>query len=422
MIRHQISLRGRYDRHATWVLSGTIVRIATKMGYHRDGELPNLNPFETEMRRRIWWQILLQDTQSALVSGLNHSLAQGVFDTKPPRNLNDADLFPGSQEPVPSRDGPTEMAFALVTSRLTQFMVSEETRQGFEQAVLSQGTGAQDSFASDSGLLEKHRAFARELDRDLQEIERKYVDESAGDPHRAALSLRPMVTTKLQEVLVPMQEQPEWGTEIFGPKDNFFKMILVNNERTADTFAVFVDLGFGWLVTQHFQLDLFAVLTGQLVQHPTGSLSDRGWSVIARTYEAQPGLSDMSVRHYAAQAQFTMKAWKAREQAFAACGRTIETPAFIQSLRDALPSHDSRSSSGVSPTPPSTTQSQQPTQAELDQLFGGYLDFSTLNWDAWGGVMPNNGNANATQNHNNPASGSLFGGYGPGGMGNMQGM
>jgi hypothetical protein len=269
----QLSLQGRYDRHAAWVLSGTIVRIAQKMGYHRDGELLKLTPFETEMRRRIWWQILMQDTKLAIVSGLSHNFVQDVFDTKTPQNLNDANLFPESTEPVQPRDGPTEMAFILIMTRLTTFMVSECSRMGFESALLNQGSGAP---GSDPAMLEKYRAIARELETDLREIERRYIDASAGGIHSAALTVRPMISQKLQEMLTPMNEQPEWGTEIFGRKDNLFKIVLMNNEHNTDAYERMSEHGFLWFVKLHFQLDVFAVLTGQLCQRPTGSLSDRG--------------------------------------------------------------------------------------------------------------------------------------------------
>lgn len=70
------------------------MRVAQKMGYHRDGELLGLSPFETEMRRRIWWQIIMQDAKNAMVSGLSHALLPLHWDTKSPQNVNDADLFP----------------------------------------------------------------------------------------------------------------------------------------------------------------------------------------------------------------------------------------------------------------------------------------------------------------------------------------
>lgn len=393
------------------------MRIAQKMGYHRDGELLQLSPFETEMRRRIWWQIILHDTKLAIVSGLSHNFLQDVFDTKVPRNLNDADLFPGSTEPVSSREGPTEMAFVLISNRLAQFMVSERTRMGFEAALLGQSRpGDQGEPQVDGALLEKYRGIAKELDEDLREIERKYCDPSAGGAHSAALVIRPMIGTKLQEMLVPMKQQPEWGTEIFGPKDNLFKIVLMNNEHNTDAYERMAQHGFLWFVKMHFQLDVFAVLTGQLVKRPTGSLSDRAWGVVGKIYQFQPELFDVSQKQYAAQAQFTLKAWRAREQAFASCGQHIETPPFIARLRESLPSCDSRSSTAVSATPPSATQTQQPIN-DLDQFLGGYLDVSSLNWDMWGDTASTQSTTN-----NNQISATFFGGFGLGNMSNMSNM
>jgi hypothetical protein len=38
-----------------WQLTGVIIRVALKMGYHRDGShFPQMSAFETEMRRRTW--------------------------------------------------------------------------------------------------------------------------------------------------------------------------------------------------------------------------------------------------------------------------------------------------------------------------------------------------------------------------------
>lgn len=375
------------------------------MGYHRDGELLNLPPFETEMRRRIWWQILLQDAKLAVVSGLSHNFVGNTFDTKPPMNLNDADLFPGSNEPVQSREGPTEMAFVLTLTRLTKFLISEKTRASFEAALMAHGT-ENGASTQNPAILQKYTTIIRELDDDLREIERRYVDPSAGGVHTAALTMRPMLTEKMQQMLKPMQDQPEWGTEIFGPKDNFFKIVLMNNEHNTLGYERMSELGFLWMCTMHFHLDFFGVLTGQLVQRPTGSLSDRGWAVVEKTYKYQSELYDMTSRPSLAQAQFTLKAWKAREQAFANMGMPLETPYCITRLRELFPSTDSRSSTAVSLTPPSATQPRPPSN-DMDQFLSGYLDASSVTWDMWGdmsGGLP--GSAN-----NNQISAALFGGF-----------
>lgn len=380
------------------------MRIAQKMGYHRDGELLNLTPFETEMRRRIWWQILLQDAKLAIVSGLSHNFIHDSFDTKQPQNLNDADLFPGSSEPVKPREGPTEMAFVLVVNRLAKFMISEKSRVGFEALVAEAGKKEPDS--EDQALIAKYHTLVQELDNDLGEIERRYIDPSAGGVHAAALTMRPMVTEKLQAMLTPMQQQPEWGTEILNHKDNFFKFVLMSNKQNADSYEAMSKLGFVWLCTSHFQLDFFGVLTGQLSQRPTGTLADEGWAVVEKIYTWQDELFDMSQKSSVSQAQFTLKAWKAREQAFANLGIPIEMPAFIFRLRECFPSTDSRSSTTVSLTPPSATQTQRPPN-DLDPYIGGYMDSSPLTWDMWGDTM-SGGNPAV----NSQLSAAFFGGFG----------
>lgn len=44
-----------------WPLFGMIVSIALNMGLHRDGSLFNLDPYETEVRRRIWSILIMID-------------------------------------------------------------------------------------------------------------------------------------------------------------------------------------------------------------------------------------------------------------------------------------------------------------------------------------------------------------------------
>lgn len=429
------------------------MRIAQKMGYHRDGELLKLSPFETEMRRRIWWQIIMQDAKLSIVSGLNHNYLQDSFDTKQPLNLSDADLFPGSTEPLQPREGPTEMAFCLITNRLAKFIVSETTMNGFESAILGESVDNEDgdhSGSPEATNIEKYRRMIRELEADLRNIEQRFCDPSAGPAHAAALTIRPLLVQKFNEMLVPMREQPEWGSEIFGPRDNLFKVVLMNNEHNTDLYDQMSSLDYLWYVKMHFQLDVFAVLTGQLAKRPTGSLSDRGWQIAEKIYRWQTELYDVSQKQYAAQAQFTLKAWKAREKAFAANGVPVAEPEFITKLRELVPStHDSRASTQASMSPPRPggvgptsgaggqgAHHQQPIN-DLDQFLGGYLDVSALNWDMWGdlgppstdGHPPNTnrapnvdvGNQSGVSNFNS-ISASFFDAYNVGGFGSSNQM
>ncbi|KAK5135579.1 hypothetical protein LTR08_005059 [Meristemomyces frigidus] len=56
-----LAVRDIYDPHTFWIMTGTSVRIAQRMGLHRDGEALGLKPFEVQMRRRLFWQLLPLD-------------------------------------------------------------------------------------------------------------------------------------------------------------------------------------------------------------------------------------------------------------------------------------------------------------------------------------------------------------------------
>lgn len=76
-----------------WLLISMILHLATRMGYHRDPDnFPGISPFETEMRRRIWFTIIQLDIALSLEMGLPRHATDTHIDTKLPSNLRDCDF------------------------------------------------------------------------------------------------------------------------------------------------------------------------------------------------------------------------------------------------------------------------------------------------------------------------------------------
>lgn len=85
--------QGEDTQQGCWQLIGVIVRVALKMGYHRDGShFPEMSAFEAEMRRRTWYILTQFDTASASQVGLPRLIKQAQYDTAEPRNLLDEDF------------------------------------------------------------------------------------------------------------------------------------------------------------------------------------------------------------------------------------------------------------------------------------------------------------------------------------------
>lgn len=83
------------EARIAWVLVGVLIRIAIVMNLHRDGShLTDLKPFEVEMRRRLWWHICFLDSRSVESQVSAFKIAEDMFDTRQPANVNDADLDP----------------------------------------------------------------------------------------------------------------------------------------------------------------------------------------------------------------------------------------------------------------------------------------------------------------------------------------
>lgn len=87
-----------------WLELGTIIRLALRMGYHRDpDEMTNITKFEGEMRRRVWLHIFQIDALVSFQMGLPSMIPTEYCDTQVPRNLFDADLNVGMNDLPSSR-------------------------------------------------------------------------------------------------------------------------------------------------------------------------------------------------------------------------------------------------------------------------------------------------------------------------------
>lgn len=77
-----------------WTILGVTVRLALRMGYHRDAShFPNISPFQGEMRRRAWAVISGFDALASAQMGLPRIIRESHCDTAQPRNLPDEDLY-----------------------------------------------------------------------------------------------------------------------------------------------------------------------------------------------------------------------------------------------------------------------------------------------------------------------------------------
>ncbi|KAI0201089.1 fungal-specific transcription factor domain-containing protein [Astrocystis sublimbata] len=386
LVLYFFSLAGRVDRHAAWILNGVTVRIAQKMGLHRDGELLGLPPFETEMRRRIWWQIILIDTVYAIMSGLGQSLLPRSWDTKQPNNIHDADLYP-TMTTLQPRNGPTDMIYCLVCYEMAKMMMDSPN---LEAVVLGNESAINDMPPPEE--VEKARRRILELDDAIANILDKYGDVNMGPIHQLAAATRGLLISKCQELICPAKEQPEWGTEITSPKDNLFKISVAGLESDVKLYRITKLQGqFLWFMLTTFQIEMLIYMVGQLSERTTGNLVDRAWAVIEEHYQFHEELLVLSSKMYLALAVLVVRGWKVREASLRELtGVTPITPDYIVKLQALVPPMEAKHVQATAPVSTGSASAsnnkaaQQGLGLPWDQMLG-FVDVGALDWDMFAG-------------------------------------
>ncbi|KAJ5097085.1 fungal-specific transcription factor domain-containing protein [Penicillium angulare] len=104
-----------------WLLIGLVVRIALRMGLHRDpSHWPNIRPLQAELRRRIWIALYQMDFFTSTQVGLPRIIKDSQCDTRPPAHLFDDDISFEHDE-IPSERSltdPTPLSFIIHRNKI----------------------------------------------------------------------------------------------------------------------------------------------------------------------------------------------------------------------------------------------------------------------------------------------------------------
>jgi hypothetical protein len=114
-----MSTRHNNDPHTFWIMTGTAMRIAQRIGLHKDGESLGLPPYDVHIRRRLFYQIVALDGYASQISGTGITIEPGTWDCKQPLNINDDQIWPGMTRPPEEQRGATEMIFFLARTELS---------------------------------------------------------------------------------------------------------------------------------------------------------------------------------------------------------------------------------------------------------------------------------------------------------------
>ncbi|KAK8053115.1 C6 transcription factor domain protein [Apiospora saccharicola] len=373
LVLYLIATRLTSDPHTYWVMTGVAGRISQRMGLHHDREETELSPFDVEMGRRLFWQLIPLDGYAAQVSGTGISMPPNSWDTKQPLNINDSQIWPGmTEKPVP-QEGPTDMIFYLVKAQLSDLYNRKGVKVATSGPTVDLKTGVE---------------LDKMVDRVESAIEIKYLRYcELGNPlhfvllghvRSAANSVR--LRNRISRVAARTNASDQELRDLCALAD---KILETDNALYRNPSVK----GFRWKIESLFIWDaLKCILMGLSRPGFYGTTEELNttWDKIAEAYSNHSDITEARGAMQVIVGKATLRAWNANPPSL-----PISEPAFITRLRsrhDRPKPLDAASSGAVGAgydEPVFSLDDYFRPSGGLDVNLDDYLKVDAMNWTFW---------------------------------------
>ncbi|KAF5855180.1 hypothetical protein ETB97_009757 [Aspergillus alliaceus] len=250
-----------YDSgRAGWSLIGLAIRLAQSLGLHKDGNHFNLPPFESEMRRRLWWSLYVLEARSPENHGIVLDALDHLSDACLPLNANDSDLAPDMQTLPCPRVGWTEMSFTILKAEISQIF-----RKISEPALTS---------VSGQNIFEYH-AYR------LEESYLKCCDDNIPVQRVTALATRTIIA-KMQFIMKRRSccrgSGLRYTEELLNEACNILEISL-------SIYSDDLMKGFYWYAKTYTQYNVLTYVLGHLCALPQGPSINRAWKAVDESFQ-----------------------------------------------------------------------------------------------------------------------------------------
>ncbi|KAI1384919.1 fungal-specific transcription factor domain-containing protein [Hypoxylon trugodes] len=333
------------DPRTMFCLTGIGVRLAQRIGLHRDGAQFNLSPFEVEERRRLWWTLAGFDRRIGELSGSIITAISNGGNCKLPLNINDADLHLHAKDPPPPHTGATEMIFSL--ARLEFAKAPGNDKMKGQSSETNPHAIASVADYRLSGYLERFSTH-------MEDTYLRYCDPKVPLHYMTLLMTRSNIC-KLKIVSGFFRVALTAPTPLPAvEREDLFIEAIKTIEYDSMMQARENLKGFLWYTQMHFPFPAYICLLADLRHRTTGDLCERAWATICENADLRKMTAHMRSPMHLSFSPLFVRAWDAREAAEAALGRTIAPPRLITHMRQVaarLPKAAKKQTPAPTPSP-----------------------------------------------------------------------
>ncbi|OJD15491.1 hypothetical protein AJ78_04255 [Emergomyces pasteurianus Ep9510] len=277
-----IAVEAQVDPRSLACMVAVAIRIAQRMGLHCESSYnnPSCRALEAEMRRRLWWSLVLFDHRICEMLGQEKSSTLSPsWGCHVPLNVNDFEMQAEmSKAPVSHDTAPTEALFAVVRSELADYV-----RHGVSHLTITGGQSAPGTNAHPKREADELRALETMIDKKYLahcnvEVPLHFMTicATSGFVARCRLMGHYLThATSTSDRPTDAQRSSAYGYAV--------RMLECDTKLRTSPLTK----GFLWLVESMYSpiLAYLHILNG-LAKRPDEEYADKAWAAICDNYEA----------------------------------------------------------------------------------------------------------------------------------------
>ncbi|MCJ1284842.1 hypothetical protein MMC26_004179 [Xylographa opegraphella] len=396
----------RFNTRSLWSMMGAVVRNAERCGLQRDGTLLGLSPYETERRRRLWWQLQHLDIAMGVKSGSVSLTLTAPWDTKLPLNIEDEDIHPNMREAPKERQGLTSMSQCLTTYWIL-----------YEQRSFCRADGSKLGFtwAADKSLSRAEKeALIDRLEAGLNQRYLQYCDPIRPLDVLLQILARSFVFCMRRLALHPLAHDDKLSKLSEYHREELLDVCIRCLEYDIASHSNPSIKHFRWRFQGYFQWSALVYVLIEAHRRFDTPRAEKLWELLSDVYAADPSLLELQEdRRKSYVVELMTVAWKARENFLAErqqhpqnTYRPPQKPAFLVDLENRLLNYiEAGKSEGSSkrkldeaetlgstpakkPMPPLDTQARDVlmdnmSSSEFDPDTFAEIDYDAIDWSFW---------------------------------------
>ncbi|KAI1455798.1 fungal-specific transcription factor domain-containing protein [Annulohypoxylon moriforme] len=395
-------VRSTSGSRAAWALLSLPIRLAQALNLHHEASNAHLPPYEAELRRRLWWQLIVLDIRGAEDRGSATVLARDSYDTKLPLNIDDADFGSGTRSQLVEKQGPTDVTFSLCTAQCSNLFLQIEHAHS-ALGISHEGGGRGDNNGANSNA--QTSQSVEETVKQAQALESQFVigaDPNHAPSYLASVTVR-LIILKLWLMMqypVHPRRKPHLHLSTSATSRPSAKPSLFPHEATLRTALSIMELNeylqtgpygdrFQWWANTYVQWHPLAVVLAELCTQTRGDLVDRAWRTVDDVF---PRWSEVIADTKSGTLWRPIRKLykKAKAARVAAIGATAAATGVAVPRATTTPTM--LANTATNPTPPASAPATRITTIVLKD---GVIDVGTIN-------MPTKNSENPSPNPHQP--------------------